>query len=87
MERARDKPQLVRAGSLIRFNSDGDVGIVIQVLGPVRYEVGMSDHQGNMCPYQPLKVWWLRDNSTGVHTGIVEHDFEPFSDAETVLRY
>ena len=32
MERERDKPQLVRVGSLIRYHSDGDIGVVLSIM-------------------------------------------------------
>jgi hypothetical protein len=73
MERARDKPQLVRVGSLIRFNKDGDIGIVTEVLSSVQ-EV------------QPLKVWWAGENARR-NCGAMEHEFEPWEACETVLRY
>jgi len=68
-----DKPQLVRVGSLIRFNEDGDIGIVTEVLGPVR-------------SIQPLVIWWSGENARR-NCGAMEHEFEPFRDIETVLRY
>ncbi len=73
MKRARDKPQLVRVGSLIRFNKDGDIGIVTEVLSSVQ-------------EIQPLKVWWAGENARR-NCGALEHEFEPWEASETVLRY
>lgn len=70
---ARDEPQLVRVGSLIRFNKDGDIGIVTEVLSSLQ-------------EIQPLKVWWLGENAKGYY-GALDHEFEPWGYAETVLRY
>ena len=67
------QPQLVRVGSLIMFNRDGDIGIVTEVLSSLQ-------------EIQLLKVWWLGENAKR-NCGALEHQFEPFEYTETVLRY
>ena len=74
---ALDKPQLVRVGSLIKCNFDGDIGIVIKVLQPVR-EIGF---------YQKIMVWWSYENRIGTLAGVEPFDFDPWYNNETVLRY
>ena len=77
MERERDKPQLVRVGSLIRYNLDGDIGIVTKII----IKPSLEDDA-----VQPIKVWWFKENIER-KAGVLIHEFEPWGAAETVLRY
>ena len=82
MERDRDKPQLVRVGSLIRYNHDGDIGIVTEVMTPLQDTQLLKVWWSG----QLLKVWWLRENRIGRKTGAIQHDFEPSKGSEVLMN-
>jgi hypothetical protein len=68
----------IRAGSLIQYLVDGDVGIVLQLLDKE------SDEDGR----QAIAIWWCHENAEK-RIGIDYFTFEPFGKTVpvTVLRY
>ena len=73
----RDKPNLVRVGSLIQCDYDSDIGVVIKVVSPIPAR-GYD---------QQIFVWWRDENVRDPCTGVTDYNFEPWYNRETVLRY
>ena len=72
----RDKPNLVRVGSLIQYLEDGDIGIILELV----------DEKPKANGHQEVMIWWCYENARkGI--GIESFSFEPFGETETVLRY